>query len=96
VGSLSFLQRLFGKEEGEKLWNVYIFLGGLVGLVVSVVAQAWWTAALAAVLVVWSGVDLLRERRRRAYPSAANPSHLNPFHHEPLPPFPGTPDDETE
>ena len=97
------LRKLFGKQEGEKVYDAIGVLGGLVALVISVVTHRWWLAAGACLIFVLSGASLLRERRQRPDPSddpgllsgvASNPASLNPFHHEPLPPFPGTPDDE--
>jgi hypothetical protein len=47
-------------------------------------------AVLAALVVLAvKGVGRLRERGNAR-------SSLNPLHHEPLPPFPGTPDHETK
>lgn len=43
----------------------------------------------ALVVLVAKGVNRLRIRGN-------GQSSLNPLHHEPLPPFPGTPDDETK
>ncbi len=97
------LRKLFGKQEGEKLNNAIGVLLGLAGLVVSIAGQWWWTAVASAVIVIFSGADLLRERRRRPDPSddhglvgeiVSDPPRLNPFHHEPLPPFPGPPEEE--
>jgi hypothetical protein len=97
------LRKLFGKQEGEKLFNAQSILFGLIGLVVCAVIHDWWYMALAGLVVLLSGTSLLRERRQRPDPSddhglvgevVAYPRSLNPFHHEPVPPFPGTPEEE--
>jgi hypothetical protein len=99
----SLLRKLFGKQESEKIYNASGVLGGSVALVITVADQRLWLAAASALIVVLSGLDLLRERRRRPDPPddhglvgemVSNPSSFNPLHHEPLPPFPGTTEDE--
>ena len=63
------LRKAFGKQEGEKVYNSIGVLFGLVILVVSVVTQSWWFAALSGLVVLLSGADLRRERRQRPDPS---------------------------
>jgi hypothetical protein len=98
----SLLRKLFGKQEGEKIYNAIGVLVGSIALVITVANRSWWLAAASVLIVVLSGLDLLRERRRRPDPPddhglvgemVSNPSSFNPLHHEPLPPFPGHPED---
>ena len=97
------LRKLFGEQRGENLRGAIGVLFGVFGLVFSVVSRSWWLAVLSVLIVAFSGASLLRGWRLRPDPSEdpgllsevrSNPSRLNPLHHEPLPPFPGTPDDE--
>src|SRR5215470_17272634 len=95
----ALLRMLFGKQEGEKLYNALGVLIGLIGLVASLIGHHWWLAALGGVLALVCGADLLREKRQQRDASddgglvgemRSSPPHLNPLHHDPLPPFPGT------
>lgn len=98
------LRKLFGKQDGEKVYDAIGVLLGAFGLVLSIVrGWVWWLAVLSALIAIISGASLLRERRQRPDPSeepgllsevASNPSSLNPLHHELLPPWPGAPDNE--
>ena len=101
----SLLRKLFGKQEGEKIYDAVGVLVGSIALVIAVANQSWWLAAASVLIVVLSGLDLLRERRRRPDSSdddglvgemVSNPPSFNPLHHEPLPPFPANPGDEVE
>jgi hypothetical protein len=106
--SRKILEHFFGKQEGDKLWDVGLVLFGLVGLVVSLVAQWWTIAALCALVVAMGGVSLFWARQKRWEESEGHGlrsevgdavasfdlSGDHPGDHEPLPPWPSPPNNE--
>ena len=87
------LRRIFGKEEGDKINDAFGVITGAILLVVALVVHRWWIAALAAALIALCVASLWREKRRLSSGSEHEPTRS--FRdHKPLPPFPGTTDDE--
>ena len=89
------LRRIFGKQEGDRINDALGVLVGAIFLVVALVVHQWWFAAVAAALIALCVASLWREKKRRLSPGSEPPEPaLSAADHEPLPPFPGTLDDE--